>query len=125
MRRKIANSIDQLRIYTLRIDMRILNLRILMRETKMAAEKYPIRTAEQLIPLFQAFRKQKNLTQAQLATRLGVGQQTVSQLERHPDKATLERLLRALAAMDVEMVLIDKSTSEKAPETSPNTGETW
>ena len=105
--------------------MRILNLRILMRETKMTASKYPIRTSEQLIPLFQAFRKQKNLTQAQLATRLGVGQQTVSQLERHPDKATLERLLRALAAMDVEMVLINKSPSEKAPETSTTTGETW
>lgn len=96
-----------------------------MRENKMAAEKYPIRTAEQLIPLFQAFRKQKNLTQAQLATRLGVGQQTVSQLERHPDKATLERLLRALAAMDVEMVLINKSPSEKEPDTSATTGETW
>ena len=96
-----------------------------MREAQMNTSKYPIRTAEQLIPLFQAFRKQKNLTQAQLATRLGVGQQTVSQLERHPDKATLERLLRALAAMDVEMVLTNKSTSEKAPDASATTGETW
>ena len=91
----------------------------------MTDSKYPLRTSEQLIPLFQAFRKQKNLTQAQLATRLGVGQQTVSQLERHPDKATLERLLRALTAMDVEMVLINKSPSEKAPDTSATTGETW
>ena len=100
-------------------------MHLLMCEAIMTSSKYPIRTSEQLIPLFQAFRKQKNLTQAQLATRLGVGQQTVSQLERHPDKATLERLLRALAAMDVEMVLINKSPSEKAPDTSATTGETW
>lgn len=77
----------------------------------MITNKYPVRTPEQLIPLFQAFRKQQNLTQADLAARLGVGQQTVSQLERHPDKATLERLLRALAAMDVQMILVSKSAT--------------
>lgn len=96
-----------------------------MREAKMTTFKYPIRTSEQLIPLFQAFRKRQNLTQAQLATLLGVGQQTVSQLERHPNKATLERLLRALAAMDVEMVLINKSPSTKTPDTTATAGETW
>lgn len=100
-----------------------------MRETEMITFKYPIRTPAQLIPLFQAFRKRQNLTQAELATRLGVGQQTVSQLERHPDKATLERLLRALAAMDVEMVLVSKSSSQTAPITTPATptsaSETW
>lgn len=91
----------------------------------MTTDKYTIRAAEQLIPLFQAFRKQQNLTQADLATRLGVGQQTISQLERHPNKATLERLLRALAAMDVEMVLVSKSSQTPPPDTPNAIGEKW
>ena len=92
----------------------------------MTTSQYPIRTAEQLIPLFQAFRKRQNLTQGELAIRLGVGQQTVSQLERNPNKATVERLLRALAAMDVEMVLISKSPSDvKTTDTPTTPGEKW
>lgn len=91
----------------------------------MTTNKYTIRAAEQLIPLFQAFRKRQNLTQAELATRLGVGQQTVSQLERNPNKATLERLLRALAAMDVEMVLVSKSSKMATPDAPNAAGETW
>ena len=72
---------------------------------------FPIHTAEQLIPLFSAFRKKRHLSQAALAHRVGVGQQTISQLERHPNKASIERLLRALAALDVELVLRDKQSS--------------
>jgi HTH-type transcriptional regulator/antitoxin HipB len=72
---------------------------------------FPVHTPEQLVPLFAAFRKRRGLTQAQLAQRIGVGQQTVSQLERNPDKATLERILRALAELDVELVLRDKKSA--------------
>ncbi len=71
-------------------------------------QDFSIRTADQLVPLFVAFRKRSGLSQAELARRIGVGQQTVSQLERNPDKATLERLLRALTALDVELVLRSK-----------------
>ena len=91
----------------------------------MITYKYPIRTPAQLIPLFQAFRKRQNLTQAELATRLGVGQQTVSHLERHPDKATIERLLRALAAMDVQMILVSKSSQKTMSDIPTTPGETW
>ncbi|PUA16803.1 helix-turn-helix domain-containing protein [Glaciimonas sp. PCH181] len=72
---------------------------------------FPIHTAEQLIPLFSAFRKKRQLSQAALAHRVGVGQQTISQLERHPNKATVERLLRALAVLDVELVLREKQST--------------
>jgi HTH-type transcriptional regulator/antitoxin HipB len=64
-----------------------------------------IRSPGQLIPIFSALRKQRGLSQAELARLMGVSQQTVSQLERNPDKATFERLLRAFAAMDVELVV--------------------
>ncbi len=74
-------------------------------------QSYVVRTPEQLIPLFSAFRRRNGLSQAELARLIGVSQQTVSQLERNPDKATLERLLRAFAAMDVEIVVRKKGTS--------------
>jgi HTH-type transcriptional regulator/antitoxin HipB len=72
---------------------------------------FPVHTAEQLIPLFAAFRKRSGLSQAELARRMGVGQQTISQLERNPHKATFERLLRVLSQLDVELVLRER----KAP----------
>ncbi len=74
-------------------------------------ESYVVRTPEQLIPIFSAFRRRNGLSQAELARLIGVSQQTVSQLERNPDKATLERLLRAFAAMDVEIVVRKKGTA--------------
>ena len=74
-------------------------------------QSYVVRTPEQLIPIFSAFRKRNGLSQAELARLIGVSQQTVSQLERKPDKATLERLLRAFAAMDVEIVVRKKGAS--------------
>ena len=74
-------------------------------------QSYVVRTPEQLIPIFSAFRRRNGLSQAELARLIGVSQQTVSQLERNPDKATLERLLRAFAAMDVEIVVRKKGGS--------------
>jgi HTH-type transcriptional regulator / antitoxin HipB len=75
---------------------------------------FTVRTPEQLIPLFAAFRKRNGLSQAALARLIGVSQQTVSQLERSPNKATLERLLRAFAAMDVEIVVRERGATDAA-----------
>ncbi|MGS0740918.1 helix-turn-helix domain-containing protein [Glaciimonas sp. GG7] len=80
---------------------------------------FPIHTAEQLIPLFVAFRKKRHLTQADLANRVGVGQQTISQLERHPNKASIERLLRAFAELNVELVLREKQSSTANEQANP------
>lgn len=84
-------------------------------------DNYVIRTPDQLIPIFSAFRKRNGLSQAELARLIGVSQQTVSQLERNPDKATMERLLRAFAAMDVEIVVRNReatSAKDAAPKTA-------
>jgi HTH-type transcriptional regulator/antitoxin HipB len=89
---------------------------------------YKIQTPDQLSPIFTAFRKRNNLSQAQLAQRIGVTQQTVSQLERNPGNATVGRLLRALAAMDVEMVLqskFDPAAPKPKPEGNASSKEIW
>jgi len=86
---------------------------------------YVVRTPGQLIPIFSAFRKRNGLSQAQLARLIGVSQQTVSQLERNPDKATLERLLRAFAAMDVEIVVRKKGAPAEAEGAAHTEKATW
>ena len=86
---------------------------------------FVVRTPGQLIPIFSAFRKRNGLSQAELARLIGVSQQTVSQLERNPDKATLERLLRAFAAMDVEIVVQSKGAATKSENAAPAKKAAW
>ena len=88
-------------------------------------ENYVIRTPDQLIPIFSAFRKRGGLSQAELARLMGVSQQTVSQLERNPDKATMERLLRAFAAMDVEIVVRNRKASPAKDAATKAGKATW
>lgn len=85
-------------------------------------DNYVIRTPDQLIPIFSAFRKRNGLSQAELARLIGVSQQTVSQLERNPNKATMERLLRAFAAMDVEIVVRHREATS-AKDAATNTAK--
>jgi len=66
---------------------------------------YPVRTPEQLPALLQAFRKQAGLTQAEVALRLGVTQQTISALERNAETVSAERLMRLLSILGVELTL--------------------
>lgn len=66
---------------------------------------YPVRTLSQLRPILQGFRKSAGLTQAVMASRLGVTQQTYAQLEANPAAASVERLFRVLRALDVDLTL--------------------
>ena len=90
----------------------------------MIAIEYPVRTPEQVGPLLAGFRNRNNLSQAELAQQLGVGQQTISQLERNADRATLGRLMRVLALMNVEIVLrVRPPQNAKAGKSKPE--DTW
>lgn len=81
--------------------------------------QYAVRTPEQLPALLKAFRKQAGLTQGQLATRLGITQQTLSALERNANKVSADRLLQLLGILGVEMVL-----QPRGLEAGPKTGDT-
>ena len=59
----------------------------------------------QLGPVLQALRRSRGLSQKDLAERLGVTRQAVSDLERAPERATFERLMRVLGALDAQFVL--------------------
>lgn len=83
---------------------------------------FTVRTAEQLPVLLQAFRKQAGLTQADVASRLGVTQQTLSSLERNAEKVSAGRLLVLLSTLGVEIVLRQSGTphTPKPPLTDPD-----
>ena len=66
---------------------------------------YPVKTVAQLRPILQGFRKAAGLTQAMLASRLGVTQQTYAQLEADPSAVSVERLFKVLRVLEVDMVL--------------------
>lgn len=71
----------------------------------MSLEKHVVRTPHQLGPLMRAFRKQAGLSQAALAEQLGVSRQAISALEREPEAATFERLMKVWAALGLEVSL--------------------
>ncbi|ALK32738.1 helix-turn-helix transcriptional regulator [Burkholderia plantarii] len=66
---------------------------------------YPVKTPAQLRPLLQGFRKAAGLTQAAMAERLGVTQQTYARLEADPTRASVERLFRVMRVLGIEMKL--------------------
>ncbi|AIS97871.1 helix-turn-helix domain-containing protein [Burkholderia thailandensis] len=67
--------------------------------------EHEIRTLDQLRPILRGLRKSAGLTQAMLARRLGVTQQTYAQFEGNPASASVERLFNVLRALDIELAL--------------------
>ena len=70
----------------------------------MSAE-FPIRTADQLPGVLQAFRKESGLSQTEVASRMGLTQQKLSYLELNASSASAERVLALLSVLGVELVL--------------------
>jgi HTH-type transcriptional regulator/antitoxin HipB len=71
----------------------------------MQAPHHVLITATQLGQMLQASRKAKKLSQASLATRVGLGQSRVSHLEQHAGDLSLEQLLAWCAALGLELTL--------------------
>jgi HTH-type transcriptional regulator / antitoxin HipB len=68
-------------------------------------DEFPVRTADQLPGLLQSFRKASGLTQADVASQLGIRQQTLSALERNAAAGSAARLMKLLSILGVELVL--------------------
>ncbi len=67
---------------------------------------------QQLAPILRALRLQAGLSQADLAARLGISHQAVSQLEQRPERVTVERLMRVLAVLRVDLALRPRADSD-------------
>ncbi len=82
--------------------------------------KQKIITKAQLSHLLQSYRNAKRLTQAELGQRAGISQERYSVLESDPGRITVERLLRIVNALGLEMVLQDKGEDSLSPsDTTP------
>jgi len=68
-------------------------------------DEYVLKHPQQLASILRALRLQAGLSQADLAARLGVSHQAVSQLERRPERVAVERLMRVLAVLRVDLAL--------------------
>lgn len=82
---------------------------------------YPIQTDSQLPLLLRALRKSRHMSQTELAQRLGVAQQTISQMERNAATVTVQRLTKVLAILGAQLVLRDHQVGVQRKEAS----ESW
>lgn len=85
--------------------------------------EHEIKTLGQLRPILRGFRKSAGLTQAMLASRLGVTQQTYAQFEANPASASVERLFKVLRALDIELTLTLTLTQVYAAPAGNDKGE--
>jgi len=71
-----------------------------------------IRTPQQLAPLMRAYRLKAGLSQAALAERMGISRQAVSALERAPESATFERLMKVWALLGIQVTLQERDSGQ-------------
>lgn len=74
---------------------------------------YPIKTLSQLPLVLKGFRKERGLTQAAMAEKLGITQQSYAHFEANPATATLERVFTVLRLLDVEISLDQTGHTDK------------
>ncbi|OQY35516.1 MAG: hypothetical protein B6241_01030 [Spirochaetaceae bacterium 4572_59] len=68
----------------------------------------------QLAQILQAYRKKTGLTQKELAEETGLLPKTISLLENHPERSSIENLFRMASFLKLELHLSDKSTEEES-----------
>lgn len=75
---------------------------------------FTIQTLDHLKPLIQGFRKKANLTQAAMAEKLGISQQSYAQIESNLASTSVDRLFTILRLMNVKLQMTDSD-----PDTFP------
>ncbi len=78
--------------------------------------EYPIRTPQQLGAVLRGFRRERKLTQRAVGDRAGLAQNAVSLLETDPGPASLARIARVLAALDLELVVRSRKSADLSAE---------
>lgn len=68
-------------------------------------------TAAQLGQLLVATRKRHGLTQTAVANRVGLSQNRISYLEKHPDEISVKQLLSWCSALELELHLGERDAA--------------
>jgi len=81
---------------------------------------YLIAIPDQLAPQLRSLRKVRQLSQGDLARKLGVSQSRIAAIERNPATVSAGQLLELLKALHVDLVLRDTGApTDKAPMAPP------
>jgi HTH-type transcriptional regulator/antitoxin HipB len=75
----------------------------------------PIVTPTQLGIVLQGMRKSRKLSQAQLAARLGLSQNRLSELERNPGTLSVEQLLALCAQLGLQLTVQARDGTDASP----------
>lgn len=94
-------------------------------QNKGVAMDFPIQTLSQLRPILQGFRKENGLTQAALAARIGITQQSYAELEANPASVSVERLFKVLNLLNVDLVLKSSNHQDGATIEQSTQKESW
>jgi HTH-type transcriptional regulator / antitoxin HipB len=91
---------------------------------------HAIRATGQLGPVLKQLRLDKNWTQGELGQRVGLSQERISAIEKHPEAVSLDRLLNIMMALDAQFLIAtaDSPNSEFAEwlkAARPTGKETW
>jgi HTH-type transcriptional regulator/antitoxin HipB len=68
-------------------------------------------TAAQLGQLLVSTRKRHQLTQAAVASRVGLSQNRISHLEKHPDEISVKQLLSWCSVLELDLRLGERDTA--------------
>ena len=79
---------------------------------------YPVQFSSQLQLQLKSLRKSRQMTQADLARRLGVVQSRVADIERDPGAVSVEQLLQVLAMLGAQMVVRETAAGPSATQPS-------
>jgi HTH-type transcriptional regulator/antitoxin HipB len=75
----------------------------------------PLKTASQLGQMLRAARKARKLTQAEVASRIGLSQNRLSHLELHPEELSFRQLLAWASTLGLELCLGERGQDPIAP----------
>ena len=70
-----------------------------------------MRAAGQLGPLLKALRQAKGWSQTELGRQVGLSQERISSIERHPERVTVGQLLTVLMALQAQLRVEPRSTA--------------
>jgi HTH-type transcriptional regulator/antitoxin HipB len=77
---------------------------------------YAIKTPQQLGSVLQGFRKARHFSQQEVGAKAALPQPVISQLEAAAGRASVSRILKVLAALDLELVIRPRKPAGKPSE---------
>lgn len=80
---------------------------------------YLISIPDQLVPQLRSLRKVRRLSQADLASKLGLSQSRIAAIERNPAAVSTGQLLALLKVLGVDLVLRDAAAPAGATAAKP------